>query len=155
MEKCSDRYYVRSIAGKLIRKGRLENERCYLQHGSVTVLDHSIRVADLSLMIAEKLRIRVDRKSLITGALLHDYFLYDWHKKGEGRRLHGFRHPFTAARKASEDYQLTDKEKRIIKSHMFPLVPIPPDSAEGWIVCIADKISAFNETFFCRKQKKK
>lgn len=33
---------------------------------------------------------------------------------------------------------------------MFPLTPIPPAYKEAWIVCIADKICAIEETLFNR-----
>lgn len=35
----------------------------------------------VALSILLQLHIEVDTHSLIRGALLHDYFLYDWHKK--------------------------------------------------------------------------
>ena len=155
MGRYSEYCYIQSIAEKLKDKWRLGLEKNFIQHGTVSVLDHSIRVANISLMIADRFRMKVNRASLIRGVLLHDYFLYDWHKKGEGHRLHGFRHPFSAVRKAKEDYIITKKEEGIIRSHMFPLVPVPPTSKEGWIVCLADKISAFNETFFHRKKDQK
>ena len=52
--------------------------RCY-QHGVVTTFAHSIRVACLAVWMADRLRLwrRVDPRSLIRAALLHDYFLYD------------------------------------------------------------------------------
>ena len=46
----------------------------------ISVYEHCVRVAVMSLVIAELFKITVDRRSLIVGALLHDYFLYDWHK---------------------------------------------------------------------------
>ena len=87
--------------------------------------------------------------ALVIGALLHDYFLYDWHG-GEGRHLHGFTHPECAFRNAEKDYTLSPRVKNIIVRHMFPLTPIPPTCTEAWIVCIADKICAIEETLFNR-----
>ena len=80
------------------------------------------------------------------GALLHDYFLYDWHQKDSSHRLHGFRHPKTALGNAQRDYHLNWKEKNIIARHMFPLIPVPPQCREAWIVCLADKWCALGET---------
>ena len=80
------------------------------------------------------------------GALLHDYFLYDWHNKEQSPGLHGFKHPYIALKNAEEDYDLNDIEKNIILRHMFPLVPIPPRCKEAWIVCVADKYCALGET---------
>lgn len=88
----------------------------------------------------------MNEESLIKGALLHDYFLYDWHNKEQSPGLHGFKHPYIALKNAEEDYDLNDIEKNIILRHMFPLVPIPPRCKEAWIVCVADKYCALGET---------
>jgi len=120
-----------------------------IQHGNTTVYKHSLNVAVKSLEWAEKLHINENKKELIRGALLHDYFLYDWHNKDKGLHdLHGFRHPYFAAKNAKRHFKdLSDREENIIKRHMFPLVPIPPKTKEGWIVCFADKVCSFEETF--------
>jgi uncharacterized protein len=88
----------------------------------------------------------VDYATLIRGALLHDYFLYDWHERNNEHRLHAFSHPRKAMQNACEDFELTSKEKNIILRHMFPLTPIPPYYLESWIVCVADKYCALKET---------
>jgi hypothetical protein len=82
----------------------------------------------------------------VRGALLHDYFLYDWHEKDGGHRLHGFRHPAFALYNASKDFSLNRKERNIIARHMFPLTVLPPRCLEAWIVCFVDKYCAFSET---------
>lgn len=130
----------------LINEGNLYKNRQYIQHGTVSVLRHCIAVAICSCKIADALHLEVDRESLIRGALLHDYFLYDWHDPQNGHRPHGFTHPFTALENAKRDYQLSSREENIIVRHMFPLVPIPPKCTEAWIVCLADKICASQET---------
>lgn len=130
----------------LIKKGNLYENRRYIQHGSVSVLRHCIAVAICSCKIADTFHLQVDRKALIRGALLHDYFLYDWHIPDKEHELHGFTHPFTARDNAKRDYMLSPREENIIVRHMFPLVPIPPTCTEAWIVCLADKICASQET---------
>lgn len=57
----------------------MELEKGFFQHGTVTVYDHSVAVALMCLQLAMLLHIHADRRSLVRGALLHDYFLYDWH----------------------------------------------------------------------------
>lgn len=126
--------------------GRFSEEKNAYQHGMSTVYRHSILVAAVSLSIADKLGLPVNRDNLIRGALLHDYFLYDWHEKDRSHCLHGFRHPSTALKNAQADYPLNDIEKNIIARHMFPLTPIPPTCREAWLVCIADKYCALQET---------
>lgn len=131
---------------KLEREGRFGQERDFCQHGGTTVYAHSVRVACASYSLARKLHLKLDYSALIRGALLHDYFLYDWHVKDPSHRLHGFSHPGTALRNARRDYNLTEREANIIKRHMFPLVPIPPKTKEGWVVCLTDKTCALQET---------
>ena len=116
-------------ARQLAQAGRLDLTREFIQHGDVTVYAHVTSVARASLSFAEHLGragISVDRASLLRGALLHDYFLYDWHDPDPSHRLHGFRHPFFALARAEEDFELTPRERNIIVRHMFPLVPVPP-----------------------------
>ena len=141
-----DRRLLKETLKELNRQGRLQEEKLAKQHGSTSVYQHSINVAYLSLWLAGRLPLRTDRRALVRGALLHDYFLYDWHKKDDGHRWHGFRHGKTAARNAKQDYRLNRLEEYIIARHMFPLTVLPPKSKEGWMVCLADKWCAAEET---------
>ncbi len=127
--------------------GNLSDTKQYIQHGDVSVYNHCVSVALCSCMIAKKLGIKVNMRSLIRGALLHDYFLYDWHEPSDEHRLHGFFHPAKAMENAVRDYGISDLEKKIILRHMFPLTVIPPTCREAWIVCIADKICATKEVY--------
>lgn len=140
---------VDRAARQLARAGRLDLTHEFIQHGDVTVYAHVTSVARASLSFAEflgRVGVSVDRASLLRGALLHDYFLYDWHDPDPSHRLHGFRHPFFALARAEEDFELTPRERNIIVRHMFPLVPVPPTCREAWIVCLADKWCALRET---------
>lgn len=137
---------VFQLAEKLEGESRLGMERRYYQHGVTTIFQHSINVACVSCKIAEKYHLDVDYYALIRGALLHDYFLYDWHVKDRSHRFHGFTHPRRALENADKEFQLTETERNMIYCHMFPLTPIPPSTQEAWIVCVADKICALSET---------
>ena len=123
----------------------------FTQHGETTVFEHCLSVAKFSLLIAyfleKTLKIEVDKDSLVRGALLRDYFLYDWHVKDKSRRFHGFTHASVAAANANRDFELNDIERDIIAKHMFPLTPFPPMHREGFIVSLADKWCALAETF--------
>ena len=137
---------VFQLAEKLEGESRLGMERRYYQHGVTTIFQHSINVACVSCKIAEKYHLDVDYYAPIRGALLHDYFLYDWHVKDRSHRFHGFTHPRRALENADKEFQLTETERNMIYCHMFPLTPIPPSTQEAWIVCVADKICALSET---------
>lgn len=139
--------FVEVIAEKLTHCTRFVETQKFMQHGNVSVYQHCMAVAKMSCWIAAVLRLKVERDALIRGALLHDYFLYDWHKDDNGtHRLHGFTHAKTAWQNAQEDVQLSHVEADIIRRHMFPLTPMPPVTLEGWIVCMADKLCAVRET---------
>lgn len=141
--------YVRDVALQLEKDGRLGLTRSFVQHGDVSVYEHVLSVAHMSIRMARALSrmgLAIDVHALVRGALLHDYFLYDWHDPDPSHRLHGFRHPYAALRRAEEDFDLTFLERNIIVRHMFPLVPIPPACREAWIVCLADKACALGET---------
>ena len=135
------------ILNEIRESSRFKNSKQFIQHGKTSVYMHSVSVAYMSCYIAEKYNLSVDYYSLITGALLHDYFLYDWHDKEDGhKRPHGFYHPSAALANAERDFEIHSRTKNIIKRHMFPLTPIPPVCLEGWVVCIADKICSTKET---------
>ena len=91
---------VAETAARLEREGRYARTRHFVQHGGVTVYDHCLRVAAMSCRLARALDLDVDTDALVRGALLHDYFLYDWHEKDDSHRLHGFTHPRRALENA-------------------------------------------------------
>ncbi len=125
----------------------------FIQHGDVTVNAHVLRVARCSIALSEYLHISCSRRELIRGALLHDYFLYDWHipDAENPHRLHGFYHPGLALQNAAKEYPLTNREKNIIKRHMWPLTMVPPACREAWIVTAADKWCSLLETLYIYK----
>lgn len=136
------RYYGKDI---LDSKSIQIQKQC-LQHGKRTVFEHSLAVALMCLTINEFLHLKLNERRLIRGALLHDYFLYDWHVKDKSHRLHGFRHPYFALENARKEYELDPVLEDMIVKHMFPLIPIPPKYRESWVLCLADKICASKET---------
>ena len=103
------RYYGKDI---LDSKSIQIQKQC-LQHGKRTVFEHSLAVALMCLTINEFLHLKLNERRLIRGALLHDYFLYDWHDKeylSQRKRLHGFRHPMTALENAEKEYNLSGQQ---------------------------------------------
>lgn len=145
MMKHEDFSSFKKVAKEILCHKHVLQMRCYIQHGSVTCLEHSFVVAYYSYSFMKKMRLHCDDRSLIRGALLHDYFLYDWHDNEKWHRLHGFKHPRFALHNALRDFQINDLEAEIIKKHMWPLTILPPTKKEAWIVTMVDKISSLIE----------
>lgn len=131
---------------------RVQEMKKYMQHGSVSTYEHSEAVAELSYRINKRFRLHSDLNVLLTGAMLHDFYLYDWHRKDDGsHRLHGFTHAKTACENARKAFHIDDRTSRVILCHMWPLNPERmPKSREEWIVCVADKLISLHETLFRR-----
>ena len=85
---------------------------------------------------------------MIYAALLHDYYLYDWHdiKKYPRKRLHGFRHPKIAMNNAIRDYDISKRCQSMIRTHMFPLTLFHiPKSKDAYKLSIIDKKCSIKE----------
>lgn len=120
----------------------------YEQHGSTNRLEHSLQVAQYSYWVSKKTKMKVDQKSLIRGALLHDFFLYDWRSKTDHEGIHGFSHPETALHNAKQHFEINETEADIIAKHMWPLtITKMPTCKESFIVCTIDKYCSIKENF--------
>ena len=80
------------IAGEVVGKARYDQMKEYISHSDITVYQHCIKVARKAFDLAAKWGIPCDVRALVRGALLHDYYLYDWHDPNKGFRWHGFKH---------------------------------------------------------------
>lgn len=152
-----DNNEINAILSDYLSNERVQEMKRFVQHGSVSTYEHCLSVARLSYRIDRALGQRCDPKVLLVGALLHDFYLYDWHDDDGGtHRLHGFRHAKTACLNARQCFDIDEKTGRVIESHMWPLNPerVPP-FREAWIVCVADKCVSLHETLFGRRPKKR
>lgn len=132
-------------ADDILKSSGMNKTKNYAHHGTVSCYEHSVAVALMSLSIAKFFHVRVDVESLLRGALLHDYYLYDWHERGSHTGLHGFNHAKIALQNAERDFSLNEIQRDIIEKHMFPMNPALPRCKETVIVTIADKICSTKE----------
>ena len=78
---------------------QVQRMREFIQHGDVTTYQHCKNVVRVSFWLNKRLHLHADETSLAVGAFLHDFYLYDWHKRStfHGLRrlfeMHGFSHP--------------------------------------------------------------
>ncbi|MCL2176190.1 MAG: HD domain-containing protein [Treponema sp.] len=124
-------------------------------HGAISIYDHSIDVAEVAFSMIEDSN-SIDKKCVVRAALLHDFFLYEWHIPGIRYVLHGHVHAGIAANNARRVFNISDKEYSCIKTHMWPWTLFhPPLCREGWIINLADKKVAVKEIFFRRGKRHK
>lgn len=145
--KQKDLAAYKCYSGELLSAPAVQKMAAFIQHGDTTCLQHVMAVAYFSLRLSRCLHVRCHQREMIRGALLHDFFLYDWHEKRGHHSWHGFTHPAAALRNASLLCPLTKRERDIIVKHMWPLTLKFPRYRESYIVCLADKICSLQETF--------
>lgn len=138
---------VLKYGDEMLSSSGMQAQKYFRQHGGTTCYEHCLSVAYVSLWLAKKFNVSVDTRSLVRGALLHDYYLYDWHVSRKEHKWHGVRHARTALENARRDFMLNKIEMDIIVKHMFPLNVKLPRYKESTLVCLADKICATFE--FC------
>lgn len=143
---------ILKYGGDILASAEMQDTRNCIQHGNISVYTHCVMVAKYSLLLAKRLGIRCNLRSLVKGALLHDFFMYDWHwakmpDEVKKQGLHGFTHPVTAAKNARKYFNVSRRVYDIIICHMWPLtLTRVPRNTEGWLVCAADKYCSLLET---------
>ena len=109
---------VKKYGNDILNTPSYQQSKDFIQHGKKSVFQHSIDVAKMSLKISRTLPFQFKESELVRGALLHDYFLYDWHdlkisikNPKDFFKLHGFTHANTALKNAKRDFVLSENEK--------------------------------------------
>ena len=135
------------ILEPILRNQRVQMMKKFIQHGNTSTFQHCRSVAETSDRLNERFRLGADRRTLILSAMLHDFYLYDWHSVDDGsHRRHGFHHARRARDNAVREFGVDRKIQSVIDSHMWPLNPLRiPKSREAWILWVADKIETFRE----------
>jgi len=137
-----------TLAAPILADDLVQGMDAYVQHGSVSTLDHCLNVARTSFWANRRLHLHCDEKALVTGALLHDFYLYDWH--GSGWR-HSYLHPRRARANAVKHFGVDEKVQNVIASHMWPLTLLhAPHCREALLVSLADKACSAHETLLQR-----
>lgn len=141
MTKELDREYSQIVYPILINEEF--NKIKTIEHHGVTRFDHSLKVSYYSYKIAKFLHL--DYKEVARGGLLHDFFFSNEERTQKDRLISFFVHPKKAVVKSIENFQLSEKEIDMVRSHMFPVAIAVPKYAESWIVSFVDKAVALME----------
>lgn len=115
--------------------------------------DHCKRVAYYTYLISKKLHLSYEEAT--RAAMLHDFFLVD--NKDitfKDKYVTLVNHPKYALAFSEKHFNLTNKEKDIIVTHMFPIAPTRvPKYLESWIVNLVDDYVALKEEIYDKKRR--
>ena len=115
--------------------------RTWSHHQKVTRYEHALLVAQLSYRVARNLG--WDQRAAARCGMLHDLYPGETQCSGPGSFLrHAWDHPGRAVRNAGQVTELTEKERNIIESHMWPMCRTLPRSREAWLVNLVDTFVA-------------
>ena len=143
--------YERFLNNHLIEKMK----EISMHRGSNTYI-HCFLVAKRSIKKAIKKKKKINFEALLVGAILHDYYLYDWRKDRALLKKHGSKHPFVARDNAIRDFGISSEVCDIIVSHMWPFnFKLYPRTIEAKIVAKSDNVIAFKEFLTSIKYKQK
>lgn len=118
-------------------------------HGKINCLSHSVRVSYYMFKIAKFLKLDTDL--YVRVGLLHDFFLYNYKEKN--RLVNIFMHPKFAYLNASENFEISKKEKNAILSHMFPATTTFPKYLVSIFLMLVDKYVAILEMLYTNNVK--
>lgn len=137
-----------SLIESVINNEEFQKTKKITHHG-ITRYEHLLRVSFYSYKVTKFLRLNY--KEATRASILHDFFLEE---TKDDNKVHALRrHPGYALENASKYYDLTDLEKDIIKTHMFPVTFTPPKYLESWVVDLVDDIAGiYEKTYSIRKE---
>ena len=139
----------KEIVENIVNGEKFQKMKEIKQHRFTNCYEHSVNVATKCFIYAKRLKFKIDIPSLVRGALLHDFYLYDWREKKKEHIDHSFTHPRVALENARKEFgDLNRIEEDIILSHMWPVTFFRfPKYKESYLVCFSDKICAMKEFF--------
>ena len=117
------------------------------RHHGITRYDHCLRVSYYTYLITKALHLNY--KEATRAALLHDFFTDEVLTFNVVHKI--TKHPDIAVKKASKYFELSELQKDIIRTHMWPCTFMPPKYLESWIVDMIDDISAIFERGYVTK----
>ncbi len=143
LTKKQEEFY--SIIKDLIHSSHVQQMNEIIHHvDEVSCLDHSLFVAYITYRISKFLK--MNYVAATRGALLHDLHLQDWSLTNIKKPQRLLIHPAMALENADKLYELSEIEKDIIITHMWPVTLTKiPKKKESVVVNCADKICAVYE----------
>lgn len=139
----------KNIVIEIVNSDKFKKMKEIKQHRFTNCYEHSVNVATKCFIYSKRMNLKIDLASLVRGALLHDFYLYDWRVNKKKHLSHSFTHPRIALENARKEFGVLNKiEEDIILSHMWPVTFFRfPKYKESYLVCFSDKICAMKEFF--------
>lgn len=141
-----------------LNEPRILRMKAVPMHRGSNCYEHSFKVAKKAIKHAlrRKNKDKIDLEVILVGAILHDYYLYDWRSDRSKRKRHCHNHPSIAVENAIKDFAISKKVQRVIETHMWPIkFKDYPNSKEARIVSMSDKMVTTGEAFTSIKYKQK
>lgn len=146
LSKAKEDKEFQDIIKDIIENEEFQKTKNFKVHGNTTIFAHSYAASYFCYLACKKRKL--DYRSAARGALLHDFYLYDWRVKDSHVRPHAFTHPLTSYLNAKKQFTLNWMEKDMILTHMWPVTLFTiPLCREGWILTMIDKSCATIEFF--------
>lgn len=115
-----------------------------IKHHGDNRRDHCLRVSYECYRICKKRGLHY--KEIARAALLHDFFLIKYEDLNYFKRFKLlFTHPKIALENAEKITELSEIERNIIESHMFPIGRAFPKYKESWLIGVVDDYVAIYE----------
>ena len=140
---CRDiiRYGKEILLSDIFRKTAVQRH-----HVQSTVMEHTMNVCIIAVKLCrEQMRrgVLLNEKDLVQAALCHDLGMVGRENKYKNALETCKRHPIDSAEIAKEIVpDLSPNAEQMIRSHMWPLSSIAPQSREGRLLCKADKFAS-------------
>lgn len=112
-----------------------------IKHHGITRYNHLLRVAYHTYKFTKGKNLKYVEAT--RGALLHDFFFYETNNLSTYDSLR--KHSNYALENACKHFSLTELEKDIIKTHMYPVTKTMPHYKESYIVDLIDDIASLYE----------
>ena len=144
---------LESIYQSFLNNEKILRMKDISMHRGSNCYEHCFKVAKKA--IKKSLRRKdVNLEVVLLGAILHDYYPYDWRKDRSKLKKHGKNHPDIAIENAIKDFDISNDVKKVIKTHMWPInIKEYPNTKEARIVSLADKAVTIGESLTSKKYK--
>ncbi len=136
-------YEFDSIVNDITNHPKFYELKHELHHG-ISRYEHSLRVARMTYHVTKSMNLDYERAT--RAALLHDFFFDEEMKEMNHKEM--FRnHPKYALLNAKECFDIDEKQKDMIETHMFPVCDRFPKYKESYIMSCCDKLVAAHEMY--------